>query len=285
MRAVLLAVVLAAQANGFIVFPSHSGLQLHALRVPTLSFRAVGSAAALTMSTSGWRPQQAAAADNRGHHKSPVLRAAASATKDHCKAAGVAVAVFNHFLALCRRFILQLAMLASIFFAVPTIAHAARAAPAQGTPPTLSSSLPSVKALQPGLMQYIMVVRAVSIFSGVSLAAVVYTSYVSSKRGFQGSRLKGKVQAPLWSLFESADVNNDGKLDFEEVAARLGHVLDEKSLRELFKKYDVDGNGKLDRDEFVKGLASSQRLDFARLMTVPSVPAQQASQDKTRELK
>jgi Ca2+-binding EF-hand superfamily protein len=58
---------------------------------------------------------------------------------------------------------------------------------------------------------------------------------------------------PVDNSFDRWDVNTDGKLSREEVAAMmttLGYAMDDAYLSSLFKKFDQDGDGQISSAEF-----------------------------------
>jgi len=67
-------------------------------------------------------------------------------------------------------------------------------------------------------------------------------------------------EADLREAFKLFDRNRDGFIDTRElkkVTGMLGTMLTKEELEEFMKEADVDGNGKLDYDEFTKMLLST----------------------------
>jgi hypothetical protein len=73
----------------------------------------------------------------------------------------------------------------------------------------------------------------------------------------------------LKSLFEVADVNKNGKIEEEELAAAM-HLLgfswlQAKQVQGIFKRADLDENGDIDFDEFMKEAPKTLRTNLIKL--------------------
>jgi hypothetical protein len=73
----------------------------------------------------------------------------------------------------------------------------------------------------------------------------------------------------LKSLFRVADVNKNGTIDEEELAAALQALgfswLQSKQVAGIFKRADLDENGSIDFDEFMKEAPKTLRTNLVKL--------------------
>jgi Ca2+-binding EF-hand superfamily protein len=73
----------------------------------------------------------------------------------------------------------------------------------------------------------------------------------------------------LKSLFGVADVNKNGTIDEEELAAALHALgfswLQSKQVAGIFKRADLDENGSIDFDEFMKEAPKTLRTNLIKL--------------------
>jgi hypothetical protein len=73
----------------------------------------------------------------------------------------------------------------------------------------------------------------------------------------------------LKSLFAVADVNKNGKIEEEELAAALQTLgfswLQSKQIQGIFKRADLDDNGAIDYDEFMKEAPKTLRTNLIKL--------------------
>lgn len=78
-------------------------------------------------------------------------------------------------------------------------------------------------------------------------------SYYYNGICFNGS--SSQIKSMMADDFKSADLNKDGKLDYEEFKSVFGPVYKysmEKREYEYFKDTDIDGDGLIDEDEFAE---------------------------------
>jgi hypothetical protein len=73
----------------------------------------------------------------------------------------------------------------------------------------------------------------------------------------------------LKSLFEVADLNKNGKIEEEELAAAMNTLgfswLQSKQVQGIFKRADLDENGDIDFDEFMKEAPKTLRTNLVKL--------------------
>jgi aspartate 1-decarboxylase len=73
----------------------------------------------------------------------------------------------------------------------------------------------------------------------------------------------------LKSLFEVADLNHNGNIDEEELAAAMETLgfswLQSKQIQGIFKRADLDENGSIDFDEFMKEAPKTLRTNLIKL--------------------
>lgn len=69
----------------------------------------------------------------------------------------------------------------------------------------------------------------------------------------------------IWEVFQTFDINQDGKIELEELQSVLGHHFCGKDTRILFDELDKDGSGAIDLDEFTAAAAQTASPSNLRL--------------------
>ncbi|KMZ59534.1 putative calcium-binding protein CML14 [Zostera marina] len=77
----------------------------------------------------------------------------------------------------------------------------------------------------------------------------------------------------IHSLLNDIDANDNGSIEFEELALAIAPIMneqysriDENQLKEIFKSFDLDGNGVITAPEFARMMAKlGQPLSFDEL--------------------
>ena len=74
-----------------------------------------------------------------------------------------------------------------------------------------------------------------------------------------------RISIDLATVFADADVDNDGRLTFEEWRNHCGRWFEEAELRKLFDECDANGDGVLDLQEFTTGCANKYLIEWAQV--------------------